>query len=52
MLRDAGHAALAEDIEGSLARRDVIAGYWSFQLVELSDSGYRGVFRQAGKVTG
>lgn len=45
MLRDAGHAALAGDIEQTLVGRDVISGCWSFQLVEAYDSGYWEVFR-------
>ncbi len=45
MLRDAGHAALADDIEHTLVGRDVIPGYWSFQLVESYDTGYWEVFR-------
>jgi hypothetical protein len=45
MLRDAGHAALADDIEQTLVGRDVIPGSWSFQLVEAYDSGYWEVFR-------
>jgi len=47
MLRDAGHAALADDIEQTLVGRDVIAGCWSFQLVEAYDTGYWEVFREA-----
>jgi hypothetical protein len=33
MLRDAGYAALADDIERTLVGRDIISGRWSFQLV-------------------
>lgn len=44
-LRDAGHADLAGDIERVLVGRDVIAGSWSFQLVESYDDGYWKVFR-------
>jgi hypothetical protein len=45
MLRDAGHAMLAADIEQALVGRDIIPGCWSFQLVEDYDSGYWDVFR-------
>lgn len=47
MLREAGHAALADDIEQALVGRDVLPGYWSFELVESYDAGYWGVFRDA-----
>jgi hypothetical protein len=47
MLRDAGHAALADDIEQTLVGRDIVPGRWSFQLVEEYDTGYWGVFRDA-----
>jgi hypothetical protein len=45
MLREAGHAALADDIEQALVGRDIVPGWWSFQLVEAYDSGYWDVFR-------
>lgn len=45
MLREAGHAALADDIEQTLVGRDIVPGWWSFQLVEAYDSGYWDVFR-------
>ena len=45
MLRDAGHAALADDIEQTLVGRDIIPDRWSFQLVEAYDTGYWEVFR-------
>jgi len=47
MLRGAGHAALAGDIEQTLAGRDIIPGRWSFQLVEEYDTGCWDVFRDA-----
>jgi hypothetical protein len=47
MLREAGHAALADDIEQTLVGRDVISGCWSFELVEAYDAGYWEVFRDA-----
>jgi hypothetical protein len=45
MLRDAGQAALADDIAQTLVGRDIIPGRWSFQLVEAYDTGYWKVFR-------
>jgi len=47
MLRDAGHAQLADQLEQVVVGRDVIAGMWSFQLVESYDDGYWSVFRDA-----
>lgn len=46
-LRDAGHDDVAQDIERTLIGRDIIEGYWSFQLVEEYDRGYYDVFRAA-----
>jgi hypothetical protein len=45
MFRDAGHPELADQLEQIMVGRDVIAGMWSFQLVESYDSGYWSVFR-------
>jgi hypothetical protein len=45
MLREAGYAALAGDIEQTLVGRNVISGCWSFELVEAYDAGYWEVFR-------
>ena len=47
MLREAGHQALADDIEQTLVGRDTILGCWSFQLVEDYDDGYWSVLRDA-----
>lgn len=44
-LRSAGAGALADDIDQALVGRDVIAGRWSFELVEDYDAGYWSVFR-------
>ncbi|MCW2539904.1 MAG: hypothetical protein JWN95_1629 [Frankiales bacterium] len=44
-LRDAGQAAVADQIEESLVGRDVIPGRWTFQLVEAYDDTYVSVFR-------
>jgi len=45
MLRQAGHPALAHDIDNTLVGRDIALDTWSFQLVEAYDSGYWEVFR-------
>ncbi|ASW57597.1 hypothetical protein CIK06_10780 [Plantactinospora sp. KBS50] len=45
LLRAAGHAALAERIDRELIGRNVVAGRWTFQLVEDYDDGYYAVFR-------
>ena len=45
LLRDAGWAELAGDIEETLVGRDIANDQWSFQLVEAYDSGYWQVFR-------
>jgi hypothetical protein len=39
-LRDAGHADIADRIESELVGRNVIAGRWTFQVVEDYDDGY------------
>jgi hypothetical protein len=44
-LRDAGHPALAAEIEDVLVGRDVLAGMWTFQIVEEYDANYWSVFR-------
>jgi hypothetical protein len=45
MLRDAGHTALADDVQATLVGRDSVDGRWSFQVVEAYDDGYWEVFR-------
>lgn len=45
MLRDAGHTALAEELERDLIGRNVVPGRWTFQLVEDYDDGYHRAFR-------
>jgi len=44
-LRDAGHVELADRIELELLGRNVIAGCWTFQIVEDYDDNYYSVFR-------
>ncbi|MDG6100663.1 hypothetical protein Daura_03035 [Dactylosporangium aurantiacum] len=46
LFRDAGHAKLAERIETDLLGRNVIAGRWTFQIVEDFDDNYYGLFKE------
>jgi hypothetical protein len=46
MLRAAGHAELADEIETDLVGRNVLQGRWTFQIVEEYDDGYWTLFRQ------
>ena len=43
--RDAGHTALADDLERDLVGRNVIADRWTFQVVEDFDASYWSTFR-------
>ena len=45
LLRDAGHDALADDLDRDLVGRNVIADRWTFQIVEDFDAHYWGTFR-------
>ncbi|MBQ1037796.1 hypothetical protein [Micromonospora sp. C81] len=44
--RAAGHQQLAERIDTELLGRNVIAGRWTFQIVEDFDDGYHALFRE------
>jgi hypothetical protein len=46
MLRDAGHDRLADRVRDELIGRNLIAGRWTFQLVEEFDDHYYATFRQ------
>ncbi|MFG2168189.1 hypothetical protein [Micromonospora chersina] len=46
LFRSAGHPRLAERLEGDLLGRNVIAGRWTFQIVEDFDDGYYALFRE------
>ena len=44
-LRDAGHHELAARIDHELVGRNILAGRWSFQVVEEYDDGYYATFQ-------
>ncbi|GAA3608175.1 hypothetical protein [Microlunatus ginsengisoli] len=44
-LREAGHVEIAERLEHELVGRNVIAGRWTFQVVEEYDDEYWSLFR-------
>ncbi len=46
LLRAAGHDEIADRITTDLVGRNVIAGRWTFQVVEEYDDGYYAAFRQ------
>jgi hypothetical protein len=43
--REAGHDAIADEIETELVGRNLLEGRWSFQIVEEYDDGYWSVVR-------
>ncbi|MFG3408272.1 hypothetical protein [Streptomyces sp. NPDC048142] len=45
LLRDAGHADRAEQVEREILGRNVIPGHWTFQIVEEYNATYYDVFR-------
>ena len=49
LLERAGHDKLAERIRTELIGRNVIAGRWTFQIVEEYDDGYYADFRRIEK---
>jgi hypothetical protein len=46
LLREAGHGELADRLARDLVGRNVVAGRWTFQLVEDYDDGYYALFRE------
>ncbi len=46
LLRDAGHPELADHLGTDLVGRNILAGRWSFQVVEEYDDGYYAAFRE------
>ncbi len=49
-LRAAGHDRLADRVETELVGRNVIAGRWTFQVVEDYDAAYWSLFRELEQV--
>ena len=45
-LREAGHDELADQLEKELVGRNVLAGRWTFQVVEEFDDGYYADFKR------
>lgn len=45
-LREAGHDGFADRLEHELVGRNVVAGRWTFQIVEDYDDGYWSLFRE------
>ena len=45
LLREAGHDAIADRISRDLVGRNVLAGRWTYQVVEEYDDGYWSRFR-------
>ncbi|MBW0104374.1 hypothetical protein I4I78_18270 [Pseudonocardia sp. KRD-291] len=48
-LRRAGHHDLADTVETELIGRNVLAGRWTFQIVEEYDEGYYQAFRDIAR---
>lgn len=46
LLREAGHAALADRVATEVVGRNIIHGRWSFQVVEEYDDGYYTTFKE------
>lgn len=46
LLREAGHDELADRLDTDLVGRNVLAGRWTFQVVEDYDDGYYATFRE------
>ncbi|OBH86509.1 hypothetical protein A5681_15320 [Mycobacterium scrofulaceum] len=49
-LQDLGHADLARHISQELIGRNVLAGRWSFQVVDEYDDGYYRCFREVERL--
>jgi hypothetical protein len=46
MLRAAGHAEIADEIEREVVGRNVLDGRWTFQVIEEYDDGYYARFKE------
>lgn len=49
-LREAGHTALADEVDEVLVGRDVVRDMWTFQIVEAYDEQYHRVFREVNEL--
>ncbi len=45
LLREAGHDAIADDLQADVLGRNILDGRWSFQVVEEYDDGYYAAYR-------
>jgi len=46
LLREAGHDEVAHRIETEVVGRNILAGRWTFQIVEEFDDGYYATFKE------
>jgi hypothetical protein len=46
LLRDAGHAEIADRVDTELVGRNVLEGRWTFQIMEEYDDGYYATFKE------
>jgi hypothetical protein len=46
LLRKAGHPELAESLETDLVGRNILAGRWTFQIIEEFEDGYYAAFKE------
>lgn len=49
-LEEAGHGELADRVRADVVGRDVLAGRWTFQVVEEFDDGYHRAFADAERL--
>jgi hypothetical protein len=46
MLRDAGHREVADRLDTDLVGRNILAGRWTFQIIEEFEDGYYAAFKE------
>ena len=46
MLRESGHTELADRLDTDLVGRNILAGRWTFQMVEEFEDGYYAAFKE------
>jgi hypothetical protein len=46
LLREAGHDELADRIDTDLVGRNILAGRWTFQIIEEFEDGYYAAFKE------